>query len=235
MSSGTHGYISSMWFYIFRMNMWLQMYHQFWNPYKGYSCEKLPALSWNMVSDVCNSRILPVWTQSFLCGGLHGVYVVIESIPILYVSNIPYLKRKLLPPLPSEDILKKCWILYRQIKFVFAWSTSSCHHVNHPVSAIVKCKLLIWIVTDSRSSCLWIFSVFDEHSLHAPGSTQPIPTYTRVTNCFSAHERLIFWGFFPSCEATMEINTKITLEWAQKQFVTRIHTLFYSLHNITNP
>ena len=30
----------------------------------------------------------------------------------------------------------------------------------------------------------------------------------------------------------LQINTKITLEWAQKQFVMRVHTLFYSLHNI---
>ena len=27
----------------------------------------------------------------------------------------------------------------------------------------------------------------------------------------------------------------ITLEWAQKQFVTRVHTLFYFLHDIMNP
>ena len=40
--------------------------------------------------------------------------------------------------------------------------------------------------------------------------------------------------YFPSCAATREINTKITLEWVQKQFVTRVHTLFYFLHDITN-
>ena len=44
-----------------------------------------------------------------------------------------------------------------------------------------------------------------------------------------------FGVYFPSCEATREINTKTTLEWAQKQFVTRVHTLFYFLHDITNP
>ena len=43
-----------------------------------------------------------------------------------------------------------------------------------------------------------------------------------------------FGVYFLSCEATQEINTKITLEWAQKQFVTRVHTLFYFLHDITN-
>ena len=44
-----------------------------------------------------------------------------------------------------------------------------------------------------------------------------------------------FGVYFPSCEATREINTKITHEWAQKQFVTRVHTLSYFSHNITNP
>ena len=44
-----------------------------------------------------------------------------------------------------------------------------------------------------------------------------------------------FGVYFPSCEATRGINTKITLEWAQKRFVTRVHTLFYFLHDKTNP
>ena len=41
-----------------------------------------------------------------------------------------------------------------------------------------------------------------------------------------------FGVYFPSCEATMETNTKGTLEWAQKQFVTRVHTLFNFLHGM---
>ena len=41
-----------------------------------------------------------------------------------------------------------------------------------------------------------------------------------------------FGVYFPSCEATREINTKITLEWAQKRFVMRVHTLFYFLHDL---
>ena len=44
-----------------------------------------------------------------------------------------------------------------------------------------------------------------------------------------------FGVYFPSCEATRETNTKMTLEWAHEQFVTRVHTLFYFLHDITNP
>ena len=38
--------------------------------------------------------------------------------------------------------LKTFWILYRQIEFVFVLSTSNCHHVNPPVSAVVKCKMV---------------------------------------------------------------------------------------------
>ena len=44
-----------------------------------------------------------------------------------------------------------------------------------------------------------------------------------------------FCIYFPSREATREINTNITLEWAQKQFVTTVDTLSYFLHDITNP
>ena len=54
---------------------------------------------------------------------------------------------------------------------------------------------------------------------------------TWVTNCFSIHERGIL--VFISCFATQEINTKITLERAQKQFLMRVHTLWYLLHDIT--
>ena len=35
-----------------------------------------------------------------------------------------------------------------------------------------------------------------------------------------------FCVYFPRCFATREINTKITLSWALKQFVTQVHTLF---------
>ena len=36
-----------------------------------------------------------------------------------------------------------------------------------------------------------------------------------------------FGVYFPRCCATREINTKITLSWAHKQFATRVHTFFY--------
>ena len=41
-----------------------------------------------------------------------------------------------------------------------------------------------------------------------------------------------FAVYFQSCAATWEINTKITLERAHKQFVRRVQALFYFLYDI---
>ena len=43
-----------------------------------------------------------------------------------------------------------------------------------------------------------------------------------------------FGVYFTVFEVASGINTKITLEWAQKHLVMRVHALFYFLH-ITNP
>ena len=43
-----------------------------------------------------------------------------------------------------------------------------------------------------------------------------------------------FGVYFQSGEVTMEINTKITVEWAQEQFVMRLHTSYYFLHDKMN-
>ena len=59
--------------------------------------------------------------------------------------------------------------------------------------------------------------------------------YVLVWRTVSAITRGLFWCLFPDCEATREIKIKITLEWAQKQFVTRVQILFYFFHDITNP
>ena len=64
--------------------------------------------------------------------------------------------------------------------------------------------------------------------------------YTVAMNCLCAHSLEGYHGaYFPSRFATLEINTRITLEWAHKQFATRTHTLLsfssldcaLSLHN----
>ena len=41
-----------------------------------------------------------------------------------------------------------------------------------------------------------------------------------------------FCIYFSRCFATREISTKITLSWALKQFVTRVHTLFCIHSNV---
>ena len=55
-----------------------------------------------------------------------------------------------------------------------------------------------------------------------------------VENCLCAQERVIL-ALFPSCEATKEISTKITLSWVHIRFVTTVHTLLYFLHNVRSP
>ena len=44
---------------------------------------------------------------------------------------------------------------------------------------------------------------------------------------FMRSQECYFDVYFPRWCATQEINTKITLLWAHKQFATRVHTLFY--------
>ena len=51
----------------------------------------------------------------------------------------------------------------------------------------------------------------------------------------SALTRGLFWYLFPELRSNDAINTKRTLRWARKQFVTRVHTLFYFFHEKTNP
>ena len=144
-----------------------------------------------MVSDACNPRILPAWTQSFICGGLHGICFITEFIVILYVSNIPYLMWIYL--ISKHELWirrnynrprhqKTFWIPYRQIEFVFVWSTSNRHHLNPHVSAVVNCKLLIWIIMDPKSRCLWLFIILisNEHYLLTTNSNFPVEEFSCV-------------------------------------------------------
>ena len=57
--------------------------------------------------------------------------------------------------------------------------------------------------------------------------------YVLSWRTISALTRVLFWCLFPSLRSLVfislvarEINTKTTLSWALKQFVTRVHTLF---------
>ena len=50
----------------------------------------------------------------------------------------------------------------------------------------------------------------------------------------SALMKGLFWCLFPELRSNDGNKYQITPEWAQKQFVTRVHTLFYFLHDITS-
>ena len=54
--------------------------------------------------------------------------------------------------------------------------------------------------------------------------------FTRSLECY-------FGVHFPRCRATREINTKITLSWARKQFACREHTSSFYMypHDDTHP
>ena len=109
MSSGTRGHIYSRWLHILRMDIWLQIYHPFWNSYNGNSHERLPVGAWSVM------RVNPASWQP----GPKAFFVEDCMEFTLSLSS-----------------------LYWQIEFVFVWSTSNYHHVNPPVSAVVKCKMI---------------------------------------------------------------------------------------------
>ena len=51
-----------------------------------------------------------------------------------------------------------------------------------------------------------------------------------MANCLCTHAKDCC-VYFPSCEATIEMTTVITLEWAHKLCVMRVHTLICFLHD----
>ena len=57
-----------------------------------------------------------------------------------------------------------------------------------------------------------------------------------MANCLCAHGMVILLFISRAVQRVKnEINTKITLEWTHKQFVTRVHKSFFLLHDINNP
>ena len=61
--------------------------------------------------------------------------------------------------------------MYWRIEFVFVWSTSNYHHVNPPVSAVVKCKMVdLYYYGLKVKMPLWPFS---EHCFYATYSQHP--------------------------------------------------------------
>ena len=145
-----------------------------------------------MVSDACNPHILPAWTQSFLwrpawsllCNWVHCDIICFKyTVPEVDLSNFLTLtadNKKLLSPLQSEDIWRHFELCICQIEFVFLLSTSNCHHVNPPVSAVVKCKMV------DLDYYGWTQSQDVYGSLANIVSTQPIPTSPLLKSPVSA-------------------------------------------------
>ena len=57
-------------------------------------------------------------------------------------------------------------------------------------------------------------------------SNTTLPSHTLVTNCSCAHPCVIFVSISLVASKLGKYTRKLTLSWAQKQFVTRVHRLF---------
>ena len=106
---------------------------------------------------------------------------------------------------------------------------------NHPGSAYNDIRSLLIFRPMTVSNMTWVRDILiaveqrrQRVERWPEGSTDiENNVCTLVTNCFSLHESVIL--------VFILINTRITFDWAQKQFVTREHTLFHFLQDITNP
>ena len=84
---------------------------------------------------------------------------------------------------------------------------------------MVKCPILI--LENTRWSIrVWVFDGSEAMNIYRI-------MYVLAWRTVYALTRVLFWCLW--------MNTKITFEWVHKQFVTRVYTLFYFLHDITNP
>ena len=127
---------------------------------------------------------------------------------------------------------------------IFMFIMSHLSHVMIIWAYVVISKFPNMFVSDKTCAvCLslhipsnvqWKNSVLCETLLRYIDNNVIINMYSRG-ELFMRSRKCCFGVYFPSCTATGEINTEITLEWAHKQFVTWVHTSYYFLHDITNP
>ena len=58
----------------------------------------------------------------------------------------------------------------------------------------------------------------------------------KLRTIYAPMRMLFFYIIFPCCQAMMNVNARLTpFEWSYEQSATRIHTLFYCLHNMISP
>ena len=84
--------------------------------------------------------------------------------------------------------------------------------MNDSVSAVVKCKLLIWIIMDSKSRCLWLFSVFNEHGFLATNSNFPFAEVSCVCSAREVHSEKFWLGCAARVFATIPLAMETELQ-----------------------
>ena len=123
---------------------------------------------------------LSLWRAawSLLCKWAHCDIICFKySLPEVGLSNFLTLtmdKKKLLPPLQSRDIIKTSEFCIGNLNLF------SCDPLQIAITWILlwlqwsSVKLLIWIIMDSKSRCLWLLRIFGEHYFHATYSNIPV-------------------------------------------------------------
>ena len=108
------------------------------------------------------------------------------------------------------------------------------HHF--PLAKTKKSESWLWLLHHCTAACNYNFWCMLKNSVSSFLAFVVLDIFnnvwTWVVNCLWEG---YFGVYFLSWEATRKINTEITLEWAHKLFIMKVHTLFYFLHNITSP
>ena len=99
MSSGTRGHISTRCLHIFRMDIWLQIDHPFWNSYKEYSYERLP---------VGASSVMPVMLTS--CHPGCKAFFLEDCVEFRSAKLLIWIIMNSKSPVPAVTKHAVCWV-----------------------------------------------------------------------------------------------------------------------------
>ena len=137
--------------------------------------------------------------------------------------------------MPNEEVVFSCTTSreYRRenrnlasLISLITWSCQNC--LVTVMSSEIDCDVISRTKTERvrHGDDVWrssFVSSFMELLCHVSNKLMYVLAWRTV---FCAQSSVIFGVYFPRCFTTQEINTKINLSWALKQFVTRVHTLF---------
>ena len=92
---------------------------------------------------------------------------------------------------------------------------------------LCSCLFCIAVTLKSCHSISLANPLFVQQPVHSPHTKSVmLKCHDIVLTKFCQTRKFFLCVYFPCCFATQEINTKITLLWALKQFVNQVHTLF---------